>query len=152
MSTLHAGDPAPDFTLPSSAGGDVQLSALRGRPVVLYFYPRDNTPGCTTQACEFRDLLPSFEERGAAVFGISKDSLASHGKFVSKFGLTFPLLSDADLAVHTAYGAYGEKTMYGKKVMGVIRSTVVVAADGTIASIARGVKAKGNAERTLALL
>lgn len=152
MPQLQPGDAAPDFTLPSSAGGELRLSALRGQVVVLYFYPRDNTPGCTTQACEFRDARPSFEAKNAVILGVSKDSLASHDKFVGKFDLSFPLLSDADLSVHEAYGAYGEKMMYGKKKMGVIRTTVVIDADGAVASIKHGVKAKGNAERTLALL
>ena len=152
MPQLQPGDRAPDFTLPSSTGEDVTLSALRGRSVVLYFYPRDNTPGCTIQACEYRDARPSFEAQNAVVLGVSKDSLASHEKFVGKYNLTFPLLSDPELAVHEAYGAYGEKLMYGKKKMGVIRTTVVIDAEGAVVSIKHGVKAKGNAERTLALL
>ena len=150
MSRLQAGETAPDFTLPSSAGGDVSLSSLRGQTVVLYFYPRDNTPGCTTQSCEYRDLRPSFEEKGAIVFGISKDSLASHDKFIGKYALNFPLLSDADLSVHRAYGAYGEKMMYGKKKLGVKRTSVVIGPDGAVVFIKNSVKAKGNAERTLA--
>ncbi len=152
MSELQVGDAAPDFTLASSGGEDVTLSALRGQTVVLYFYPRDNTPGCTTQSCEFRDLRPSFEEKGAVIFGISKDSLASHDKFIGKYDLNFPLLSDPDLAVHKAFGAYGEKMMYGKKKLGVKRSSVVIGPDGTVVSVKNNVRAKGNAERTLALL
>ena len=152
MSDLQAGDAAPDFTLPASTGGDVTLSALRGKTVILYFYPRDNTPGCTTQACEFRDSRPQLEEHGAVVYGISKDSMASHDKFVGKYDLNFPLLSDGDLTVHNLFGAYGEKMMYGKKKMGVKRTTVVIDPEGNITSIKRGVKAKGNAERTIKLL
>ena len=152
-SLLGAGADAPSFDLESSAGGRVRSEDLKGEShYVLVFYPGDNTPGCTTQACEFRDALPAFADRDAVVFGISKDSLASHGKFVGKYDLTFPLLSDPDVAVHTAYGAFGEKTMYGKKVQGVLRTTVVIGPDGVVKAITRGVRAKGNAERTLALL
>jgi len=149
---LQVGDPAPDFTLPSSDGGDVTLSALRGKTVVLYFYPKDSTPGCTTQACDFRDRQAQLAAKDAVVLGVSKDSLKSHGNFIAKYDLNFPLLSDKELGVHTAYDAYGEKTMYGKKRMGVIRTTVVIDPAGKIASYARNVRAKGNAERTLALL
>jgi len=148
---LDVGDAAPDFTLPG-ADGDVTLSSLRGQTVVLYFYPRDNTPGCTAQACEYRDLRPKFDEAGAVIYGISKDSLGSHDKFTTKYDLNFPLLSDPDLVVHNLFGAYGEKTMYGKKRMGVKRTTVVIDPDGVIKAIKSGVRAKGNAERTLALL
>lgn len=152
MTELQVGDPAPDFTLASSGGDDVTLSALRGQTVVLFFYPRDNTPGCTTQSCGYRDLRAEFEAKGAVVFGVSKDSLASHDKFIGKYDLNFPLLSDPDLAVHKAFGAYGEKMMYGKTRLGVKRSSVVIGPDGAIVSVKNNVKAKGNAERTLALL
>ena len=149
---LNVGDPAPDFTLPSSDGGEVTLSSLRGSKVILYFYPKDNTPGCTTQACDFRDRKDAISAAGATVLGVSKDSLKSHGNFIAKYDLNFPLLSDGDLAVHQAYDAYGEKTMYGKKRMGVIRTTVVIDEDGNVAAYKRNVRAKGNAERTVALL
>jgi thioredoxin-dependent peroxiredoxin len=152
MADLEIGAAAPDFTLPSDTDGDVTLSALRGHKVVLYFYPKDSTPGCTTQACDFRDRKEAFAGEGAVVLGVSKDSLESHGRFRSKHELNFPLLSDADLEVHKAYGAYGEKKNYGKTYMGVIRTTVVVDAEGRIASYKRNVKAKGNAERTLGLV
>lgn len=149
---LDAGDAAPDFTLPASTGEDITLSSFRGQTVILYFYPRDNTPGCTTQACDFRDAQPVLAEKGAVVLGVSKDSLKSHDKFVGKYDLNFPLLSDADLTVHNLFGAYGEKMMYGKKKMGVKRTTVVIDPEGVITSIKHNVRAKGNAERTLALL
>jgi len=152
MSQLNAGDPAPDFTLASDADGDITLSSLRGRKVILYFYPKDNTPGCTVQACDFRDRAAVLADSDAVVLGVSKDSLASHGKFRSKFDLNFPLLSDPDLTVHTQYGAYGEKTMYGKKVMGVIRTTVVIDADGVVSSIKHNVRSKGSVDRAIALL
>ena len=152
MSELAVGDTAPDFTLPSDTDGDITLSSFRGRHVILYFYPRDNTPGCTTQACDFRDRAEVLAGKDAVVLGVSKDSLASHGKFRGKYDLNFPLLSDADLAVHTAYGAYGEKVMYGKTTMGVKRTTVVIAPDGTIAFIKRNVRSKGSADRAIAQL
>ena len=152
MSELSVGDPAPDFTLPSDSDGDVTLSALRGRKVILYFYPKDNTPGCTVQACDFRDRAEVLDEKGAVVFGVSKDSLASHGKFRSKFDLNFPLLSDPELTVHKQYGAYGEKTMYGKKTMGVKRTTVVIDEDGIVSFIKHNVRSKGSVDRAIAQL
>jgi len=149
MTTLQIGDPAPDFTLSRDDGDDITLSALRGRKVVLYFYPRDSTPGCTIQACDFRDRQAALAAKDAVVLGVSKDSLASHAKFRATYDLNFPLLSDADLAVHKAYDAYGEKTLYGKKSMGVIRSTVVIDADGVVAFIKHGVRSKGSADRAI---
>ncbi len=136
MSTpLQVGDLAPDFTLTSDSGEQVALSALRGRRVVLYFYPKDDTPGCTAQACGFRDAYPQIEERNAVVLGISPDSARSHQKFRSKFNLPFTLLVDEDHAVAEAYGVWGEKSMYGKKYMGITRSSFVVDEAGRLADV-----------------
>ena len=147
---LPVGKPAPAFTLPSSDGGDVSLASLRGSPVVIYFYPRDNTPGCTIEAQDFRDAMPGFATLGAKVFGVSKDSIASHCKFRDKYRLSFPLLTDADGAMLTAYGAWGEKLMYGKPVTGIIRSTVLIDRDGKVAQVWPKVSVKGHAEEVLA--
>ena len=149
MSELQVGDTAPDFTLPSDTDGDVTLSDYRGKKVILYFYPRDNTPGCTVQACDFRDRAEVLAEKDAVVLGVSKDSLASHEKFRSKFDLNFPLLSDPDVEVHTKYGAWGEKTMYGKKKMGVKRTTVVIDEEGKVAFIKHNVRSKGSVDRAI---
>ena len=130
---------APDFTLPDENGNDVALSSLRGQRVVLYFYPKDNTPGCTKEACSLRDSAGALESLNAAVIGISPDSSASHAKFIAKHDLPFHLLSDPEHRVMEMYGAYGEKTMYGKKTIGVIRSTFIIAADGTVEKIYRKV-------------
>jgi peroxiredoxin Q/BCP len=126
------GKPAPAFTLAGSDGKTHSLDDYTGRTVVIYFYPRDNTPGCTKEACGFRDMHADLVERGVVVLGVSKDSMKSHDKFIRDFGLPFTLLSDPDGAMMTAYGAFGEKVMYGKKTVGVIRSTVVVGPDGTV--------------------
>ena len=126
MTKLSPGDTAPDFTLPDADGTDVTLSSLRGRKVVLYFYPAASTPGCTTQACDFRDNLASLQSAGYAVVGVSPDDLPALAKFVEAEHLTFPLASDPDRSVLEAWGAWGEKSLYGKTVTGVIRSTVVV--------------------------
>lgn len=152
MTELIVGAVAPDFTLPSDTDGDVTLSSFRGRAVILYFYPRDSTSGCTVQACDFRDRADVLAAKDAVVLGVSKDSLASHGRFRGKYDLNFPLLSDADLAVHTAYGAYGEKMMYGVKKMGVIRTTVLIDADGIVTSLKHNVRSKGSVDRAIALL
>lgn len=147
------GSPAPDFTLPADDGSTISLSALRGRPVVVYFYPRDDTPGCTTEACDFRDRRSDWAEQyGAVVLGISGDSLAAHAKFKAKYGLTFALLSDADKRVMQAWGAYGTKIMYGKEVQGVIRSTYLVDAQGVIAAAWPKVSVKGHVDQVLAAL
>ncbi len=126
------GKPAPPFALAGSDGKTHRLADYAGKTVVLYFYPRDNTPGCTKEACGFRDLHGTLEGMNAVVLGVSKDSLKSHDKFIGDFRLPFVLLSDPDTAVMTAYGAYGEKVMYGKKTTGVIRSTVVIGPGGTV--------------------
>ena len=144
---LEPGDVAPEFTLADDAGGTVSLASLRGQRVIVYFYPAAMTPGCTKQACDFRDSLESLSKAGFAVVGISPDKPEKLAKFRAKEGLTFPLLSDPDHAVEIAYGAYGEKTMYGKTTVGVIRSTFVVGPDGKIESAAYGVKATGHVAR-----
>jgi len=144
---LAPGDAAPDFTLPDDAGGQVSLSALRGQRVIIYFYPAAMTPGCTKQACDFRDSRSDLAGAGFAVLGISPDSPAKLAKFRERDSLTFPLLSDPGLAVLKAYGAYGEKMLYGKQTTGVIRSTFVVGPDGTIERAYYGVKATGHVAR-----
>ena len=146
------GKKAPAFTLPSSEGGDVDLAGLAGKYVVLYFYPRDDTPGCTIEAQEFRDAMPKFKKAGAVVLGVSRDTTASHCKFRDKYGLNFPLLTDKDNAVMEKYGAWGEKVLYGKKSLGVIRSTVLIGKDGKVIKHWPKVKAKGHADEVLAEL
>jgi peroxiredoxin Q/BCP len=142
--TLTVGAPAPDFTLPTDGGGSLSLSALRGKPVVLYFYPKDDTPGCTTESCDFRDARPDFSGLGAEIVGISKDSPASHDKFKAKHGLNFPLVSDTEGTVCEAYGVWVEKKNYGKTYMGIERTTVLIDKDGTVAKIWRKVKVAGH--------
>ena len=144
---LSPGDPAPDFTLPDADGNPVALGDLRGRKVVLYVYPAASTPGCTTQACDFRDSLSDLTAAGYAVLGLSPDPPAKLARFRDAEGLTFPLLSDPDKTVLTAYGAYGEKSLYGKTVVGVIRSTFVLDEQGTVTSASYGVKAKGHVDK-----
>lgn len=129
---LEPGDPAPPFTLQDPSGKRVSLEDFAGRNVILYFYPRDDTPGCTKEACGFRDAWTDLQDLGAVVLGVSADDAASHTKFAAKYGLPFTLLSDPDHEVMTAYGAYGPKTMYGKQVVGVIRSTVWIGPDGRV--------------------
>jgi thioredoxin-dependent peroxiredoxin len=144
---LAPGDQAPDFTLPDADGNEVSLASLRGQRVIIYFYPAAMTPGCTKQACDFRDSKADLSQAGFAVLGISPDTPAKLAKFRDRDGLTFPLLSDPDRQVLQAYGAYGEKMMYGKKSVGVIRSTFVVDADGKIEQALYGVKATGHVAR-----
>jgi peroxiredoxin Q/BCP len=141
---LAPGDDAPDFDLPTDDGGRLRLSDLRGRRVVLYAYPAAGTPGCTKQACDFRDSLDSLHAAGFQVVGISPDKPEKLAKFRAAEGLTFPLVSDADRQVMTAYGAFGEKKLYGKTVTGVIRSTFVIGADGTVEQAQYNVKATGH--------
>ncbi|MGD0311207.1 MAG: thioredoxin-dependent thiol peroxidase [Acidimicrobiales bacterium] len=150
MGKLDAGDKAPAFTLPDQDGKKVSLKDFAGRQVVLYFYPRDDTPGCTKEACQFNDNLHAFSRAKVAVLGVSADTAEKHQKFRSKYGLTFPLLTDADHAVGEAYGAWGEKTLYGKKSIGVIRSTFLIGADGKIVRPWYHVKADGHAAKVLA--
>ena len=140
---------APDFTLPVSGGGEVTLSAHKGTPVVLFFYPRDDTPGCTKEAIGFSADLAAFEAAGAKVFGISRDTIAKHDKFAAKHDLTVPLLSDEAGHVTESYGVWVEKNMYGKKSMGIERATYLIGADGTIAQIWRKVKVPGHVEAVL---
>ena len=144
---LAAGDLAPDFTLPDADGREVSLSALRGQRVIIYFYPAAMTPGCTKQACDFRDSRNDLSDAGFAVLGISPDPPAKLARFAAKERLTFPLLSDPDRVVLKAYGAYGEKMLYGKKSVGVIRSTFVIGTDGRIENAYYGVKATGHVAR-----
>jgi len=144
---LAPGDEAPDFTLPDADGNKVSLSSFRGQRVIIYFYPAAMTPGCTKQACDFRDSLSSLAAAGLAVIGISPDGPAKLAKFRDKEGLNFPLLSDADRSVLSEYGAYGEKMMYGKTTVGVIRSTFVVGPDGKLEQAQYGVKATGHVAR-----
>ena len=149
---LEVGTKAPSFTLPDQDGKMVSLKDFKGQKVVLYFYPKDNTPGCTKQACNFGELLPQFREKGAAVIGVSKDSVASHKKFQEKFGLPFTLLSDPELKVIQAYGVWQEKNMYGKKTMGVVRSTYLIDEKGVIVKAFGKVKAAENPRQMLDLL
>lgn len=149
MPDLEVNDPAPDFTLPRDGGGTVTLSELRGSAVVLFFYPRDDTPGCTRESIGFSQALQAFADAGAQVYGISRDSVAKHDKFVAKHGLTTPLLSDAEGTVCADYGVWVEKTMYGRKAMGIERSTFLIDAEGRIARIWRKVKVDGHVEAVL---
>jgi peroxiredoxin Q/BCP len=146
------GSPAPDFTLTSDSGEPVTLSELRGKGVILYFYPRDDTPGCTAQACGIRDAWGEFEASGAVVLGVSPDSVASHETFRDKYKLPFTLLADEDHAVAEAYGVWGEREMAGRKYMGVERSTFVIDADGNVARVMRRVKPDTHADDVLAAL
>lgn len=146
---LAPGDPAPDFTLPDADGHPVSLSSFRGQRVIVYFYPAALTPGCTKEACDFRDNLADLNAQSVAVLGISPDQPSKLAKFRDKEGLTFPLLSDPDHAVLQAYGAYGEKVLYGKKTVGVIRSTFVIDPEGVIEKAMYGVKATGHVARLL---
>src|SRR5215217_4768261 len=147
---VEEGSPAPDFTLMSDSGEAVTLSSFRGTPIVLYFYPKDDTPGCTKQACGIRDAYGEFERAGAVVLGVSPDDESSHVKFKEKYGLPFPLLADADHAVAEQYGAWGEKTYAGRTYMGVKRTTFVVDADGRVSKVMENVKPATHADDVLA--
>ncbi|MCM3924527.1 thioredoxin-dependent thiol peroxidase [Frankia sp. AiPs1] len=146
---LAPGDPAPEFTLSDADGNEVSLSSFRGRRVVVYFYPAASTPGCTKQACDFRDSLAQLNDAGIDVLGISPDKPAKLVKFRDNESLTFPLLSDPERSVLAAYGAFGEKTMYGKKTVGVIRSTFVIGADGKVEVAQYNVRATGHVAKLL---
>ena len=144
------GEMAPDFEMPDGEGRQVRLGDLRGKTVVLYFYPKDDTPGCTTEACSFRDAWRDLEDRGVVVLGVSKDDQTSHQKFAQKYGLPFTLLSDEDTTVAQRYGVWGERNMYGRQFMGVARTTFLIGPDGKIQQVWEHVKPAGHAEEVLA--
>ncbi|NDD66751.1 peroxiredoxin [bacterium] len=146
---IEMGQPAPPFSLSDQHGHTVSLSQYRGKTVILYFYPKDDTPGCTVQATDFSSLAPQFESKNAVVLGVSKDSVASHEAFCSKYNLGITLLSDPDHTVLEAYGAWQEKTMYGKKSMGIVRSTVVISPDGLVQAHYKKVSPEGHAQTLL---
>lgn len=146
---VEEGQKAPDFTMPTDGGGTISLSELRGRKVVLYFYPRDDTSGCTKEACGFRDALPDFFGTDAVVIGVSRDSVKSHDKFKDKHNLNFTLASDEDGSVCEAYGVWVEKSMYGKKFMGIERSTFLIDEEGVLRKIWRKVKVNGHVDAVL---
>ena len=146
------GDAAPDFTLPRDGGGEISLSALKGKPVVLYFYPKDDTSGCTKEACGFRDALPDFQKVDAEIVGVSPDSVKKHDKFKEKYDLPFALAADEEKEVVQQYGVWVEKSMYGRKYMGVERSTFLIGADGKIQALWRKVKVPGHVDAVLKAL
>jgi peroxiredoxin Q/BCP len=149
---IEEGKPAPDFELPTDSGETIKLSELRGKPVVLYFYPKDDTPGCTTQACGIRDAYGEFERAGAVVLGVSPDNEKSHVKFKDKYELPFTLLADTDHGVAEQYGVWGEKSFAGKKYMGVSRSTFVIDAEGNVKRVMHNVKPANHADDVLEAL
>ncbi len=149
---LKEGDPAPDFTVLTNGGGQVSLADFRGKNVILYFYPRDNTPGCTTEACGFRDQFAAFKKKGAVVLGVSTDPVKSHDKFVEKFTLPFTLLADEDKKIVQAYGVWGEKSFMGRKFMGTNRVTFLIGPDGNIKKIWPTVKPAEHPAEVLAAL
>ena len=149
---LEVGDKAPEFSLPASTGETISLASLAGRKVVLYFYPRDNTPGCIKEACGFRDSIGEFSEAGVVVLGVSADSLKSHERFIERHGLNFPLLSDQDKTVSTAYGAWGNKTVFGRAIIGMRRMSFLIDEEGKIAKVWPKVKARGHAQEVLEAL
>ncbi|MBI1379474.1 MAG: thioredoxin-dependent thiol peroxidase [Planctomycetaceae bacterium] len=149
---IEEGEKAPDFNLASDSGEKVKLSSLKGKPVVVYFYPRDDTPGCTKEACNFRDESKKLKAHGAVVLGLSPDDVASHQKFKAKYNLDFALLADKDHLVAEKYGAWREKNMYGKKSMGVQRSTFLIGPDGKVAKSWKKVKVDGHVDQVLAAL
>ena len=149
---LQVGKRAPAFNLESDSGKKVSLASLRGKRVVLYFYPKDDTPGCTQESCDFRDNLSRVEAQGAIVFGVSKDSVSSHQKFKGKFSLPFPLLSDPSHAIIEKYGVWKEKKLYGRSYMGVERTTVIIDENGKVAQIFPKVKVEGHVENVIEAL
>ena len=149
---LKVGDKAPDFSLRDQNGNNVSLGGYLGKKVIVFFYPKDDTPGCTVEVCNFRDDFELYEEKNAVLLGISKDGEESHQKFISKFDLPFTLLCDEDHAVAEAYGAWGEKSMYGRKYMGIVRTTVVVDAEGNVEQVYEKVKPKDHSKELLGVL
>jgi peroxiredoxin Q/BCP len=149
---IEEGKPAPDFELESDSGETVKLSDFRGRSVVLYFYPKDDTPGCTTEACEFRDAYDVFRERGVEILGVSPDDVGSHGKFKTKYELPFTLLADPEHEVAEKYGVWGERSSYGKTSMWITRSTFIIDPDGNVARAMLGIKPAGHASEVLGSL
>lgn len=149
---LKEGDPAPDFNLPADNGAHVKLSDLRGQKVILYFYPKDDTPGCTQQACDLRDRINEIDAKGTVVLGVSPDSIASHKKFKEKYNLNFRLLSDEGHRIADAYGVWKEKSLYGKKYWGNERTTFIIAEDGRIAKVLPNVKPAAHAEQVLEIV
>lgn len=147
--TVEPGSKAPDFTMPTDGGGSVSLAGLKGKTVVLYFYPKDDTPGCTTEAIDFTGLIGDFHAAGAEVIGVSKDTVAKHEKFKAKHELAVTLAADTDGAVCEAYGVWVEKSMYGRTSMGIERATFLIGPDGTVRQVWRKVKVKGHAEAVL---
>lgn len=152
MTALNPGDTAPDFTLLETGGGTRSLHDFLGKRVILFFYPKDDTPGCTREACGFRDSYAEYQGIDAEILGISPDDIRSHGKFAAKFDLPFPLLADTDHRVSEEYGAWGEKSMYGRKYMGMLRTTYLIDAAGKIEQVWTRVKPKGHADEVLAAL
>ena len=151
-SALQVGQLAPDFTLPDDAGASVRLSSFRGKKVVVYFYPKDDTPGCTKEACAFRDGIAELNARGAVVLGVSADAVESHGKFKTKYQLNFPLLSDGQRTVARAYGVWKQKSLYGRTYMGIERTTFLLDEQGRLARIFPNVKVEGHCDDVLAAL
>ena len=152
MAEVKEGDKAPAFSLTDADGNEVRLSDFRGRKVVLYFYPKDDTPGCTLEACDFRDRKTEFDDAGAVILGVSPDGTVSHGEFREKYGLPFPLLSDPERKVATAYGVYKEMERHGKTSMGIERSTFLIDENGVLAKAIRKVKVDGHVEEVLGLV
>ena len=147
--TLDVGDKAPDFSAPTDGGGTASLKALKGKNVILYFYPKDDTPGCTTEACGFRDAVVDFSKVGAEIIGASKDSVARHDKFKAKHDLPFTLVADEDGKLCEAYGVWQEKKNYGKRYMGIVRSTFLIDGNGKIAATWRNLRVKGHVDKVL---
>lgn len=152
MATLKAGDKAPDFTAKDQNGNTISLANFKGKTVILYFYPKDDTPGCTAEACDFRDNYQSLVGKGFEVIGVSTDDEKSHKKFETKYSLPFPLISDADHTVVEAFGVWGEKNMYGKKYMGTVRTTFIIDGDGIIEQVIEKVDTKASSQQVLDLL